>query len=1338
MRLAFLWFGLLLILNTARADIVLPNALQDWADWVMRDQPEHSCPIAGGAEQRLCIWYSSLQVISATEGASFELLVRSFAKGNVKLQLPGDEEYWPKEVQLDGRATGVIEQDARPYVILTEGEHRITGRFNWSKAPQTLTVPEQLALVSLTHEGKAVINPLLQQGRLTLSEGVDQDLAPAQNSLSVRAYRKLEEAVPMRLVTRLVLDVSGRPREIRLGLLAPDNTVLERLNSVLPVRVDNDGYLIAQVKSGSWQIEAESRYVQNVDSTGPIKQMEAFEFWPQQEIWVYQPDVSIRSVSFTDLDSIDTEQTDLPPEWKHLTAWRLGQGETLSWTTQSRGNQAAATNQLNLKREAWLDFSADGWTVRDNIDGRMSTGWRLLMSQPYQLGSVTQQERPLVVVDYEEGRGIELRDTPVGLQAMSRIAADQFNTHLGWNQDFESAQIKLNLPPGWSVFMASGPSSAQPTWIGSWNLWNVFWVLLLSVATTRLLGLGWGLLAAGVLVLNYHEYDSPEWIWMALLVTAALLKVVSHPGWRKGIITVQAISALVFAFIAVPYAIQQVRQAIYPQLEFAVSSGMEDFSLQDFSAMQETAVAPSAPESLATDAAQDQVMSKELSRQRSYAMVPTPAPAKKAVLEQPDQSAQTGPAQPQWNWHSVNLNWSGPVQAGEDIDVWLVSPSLERLLSVVRVLGVFLLAFGLLKAANSSFRGSAGALVLVLAVAITQPNSAEANVPPQEMLDQLKAELSKAPSCLPGCVGNSETSISLQQNMLEIRQKLQSATSLALVLPQFTDAQVQAVRLDGKPAVLLNDNGTMRVWVPEGGHELVIQARLLGASVEVTFDQAPHNVQVNATQWTYEGLVENRLPSNSVRFEYVEKTRDEPLARFPATLIAGFARVERVVSLGQEWSVSTRVYRVAPDAGAISLRVPLLPGERVLTDGVTITEKEAVVSLRPEMAEYGWESKLELAPELALTASDGTSFYERWKFLPSTYWHVEFEGIAAKAEAQSQHWQPEFLPFPGEKIKLSIQALKPADGVSLTFDSAKLNFTPGDRMTRSELITSFRSTKGGEHQILLPEGSEIETLLLDGQPLPSVDQQTHPTFSFSPGKHTLAVHWKNDTAMGFWSTSPVVSFQQYVSNISVNWQVPADRWILFVSGGTLGPAVLFWGVFLLVVVFSVLLGRSGLTPVSTLSWLLLGAGLCTVSLWVGVFIILWFVLLQWRGQKGEALPELPFNLMQLLIVLLTLAMVVGLVFSVPQSLLGSPDMGITGNGSSAYDLRWYQDASPGNLTSYWVISVPLWVYRLSMLAWALWLAFKFVDWLRWGWTQFNQGSVWKRPPDKPKTEKAVK
>jgi hypothetical protein len=53
-----------------------------------------------------------------------------------------------------------------------------------------------------------------------------------------------------------------------------------------------------------------------------------------------------------------------------------------------------------------------------------------------------------------------------------------------------------------------------------------------------------------------------------------------------------------------------------------------------------------------------------------------------------------------------------------------------------------------------------------------------------------------------------------------------------------------------------------------------------------------------------------------------------------------------------------------------------------------------------------------------------------------------------------------------------------------------------------------------------------------------------------------------------------------------------------------------------------------------------------------------------------------------------------------------------------------------------VLSVPIVVYRLAMLAWALWIAQAVVGWLRWGWECMNEGGLW-RPFRKKQSDDGV-
>jgi hypothetical protein len=107
-----------------------------------------------------------------------------------------------------------------------------------------------------------------------------------------------------------------------------------------------------------------------------------------------------------------------------------------------------------------------------------------------------------------------------------------------------------------------------------------------------------------------------------------------------------------------------------------------------------------------------------------------------------------------------------------------------------------------------------------------------------------------------------------------------------------------------------------------------------------------------------------------------------------------------------------------------------------------------------------------------------------------------------------------------------------------------------------------------------------------------------------------------------------------------------------------------------------------------------------------------------------------FQAVQIGLALLTLVALVLLIGAVQQGLLGLPDMQVSGNGSTAWQLNWYQDRAGSVVPQPWVVSVPLTVYRFAMLAWALWLAFALLNWLRWGWQCYASGGLW-REGEKP-------
>ena len=109
--------------------------------------------------------------------------------------------------------------------------------------------------------------------------------------------------------------------------------------------------------------------------------------------------------------------------------------------------------------------------------------------------------------------------------------------------------------------------------------------------------------------------------------------------------------------------------------------------------------------------------------------------------------------------------------------------------------------------------------------------------------------------------------------------------------------------------------------------------------------------------------------------------------------------------------------------------------------------------------------------------------------------------------------------------------------------------------------------------------------------------------------------------------------------------------------------------------------------------------------------------------------------MQIGIVALTILAIGSLIMAISQGLLGHPDMNIVGNGSHSGLLKWYQDQSSKLIPQAWVISIPMFVYRLAMLAWALWISFSLINLLKWGWKNYTEPVIWHKIPRKKKAEK---
>jgi hypothetical protein len=170
---------------------------------------------------------------------------------------------------------------------------------------------------------------------------------------------------------------------------------------------------------------------------------------------------------------------------------------------------------------------------------------------------------------------------------------------------------------------------------------------------------------------------------------------------------------------------------------------------------------------------------------------------------------------------------------------------------------------------------------------------------------------------------------------------------------------------------------------------------------------------------------------------------------------------------------------------------------------------------------------------------------------------------------------------------------------------------------------------------------------------------------------------------------------------------------------------LYWSTLLGLLLVAYGLSRVKLTPLTMTQWFLLAIGLSQVPIAFAAVVVAWLLALGLRGHNGHDLTGWRFNFMQTGLGVLTIAALLVLLEAIRHGLLGVPDMQVSGNGSGAHHLSWYADrvdAVPP-VASVWSLSI--WVYRLLMLAWALWLALAVIKWLQWGWTCCGRGGLWR-------------
>ncbi|MCA9247955.1 MAG: hypothetical protein KDA42_12590 [Planctomycetales bacterium] len=1304
----------------------VPAPLQAWKDWVLRDAPSRDCPSPFNAgDQHICAWPSRLSLAANKQGADWRIELHVFDECWVAL--PGSRANWPSNVTANGEKLAVIERDEAPAARLTPGAYQLAGQFRWSEMPLRIAVPKQFGLLSLEIDGAEVAIPNWDaNGFLWLmrrrGEVEEKDL------LAAKVYRVLEDGIPLWLHTEVDLTVSGRSREEQLGWILPAGWQLATVESPIPVAVDDQGRIKAQVRAGNWKIELQAFRNSDLDEFRFAEQAEPVA---PTELIAFRAKPDFRVAEIEGIDIVDANQTTFPDRWRDLPLYYWSTNKVFRLREKMRGMGLQHPKGLAIERHFWLDEDGQGLTYRDRFEGQLQQIWRLDVTPGADLGAVRMgDDRQLITKNPQSGQqGVEIRNRNLKMDAIGRIDQTHELSAIGWQTDAESLSLTLSLPPGWRAFAMLGADRVEGDWLTAWSLLDLFLLLIFSLAVLRLWGLRAGLVALLAVGLSYHEPGAPRFAWFFLLIPLALLRVVPESGAKKWIAAWKYVAVAILLLVFVPFTATQIQSAIYPQLE---SSGVPYRSRSVFQSINATYEGGRAVADYASGY-ESEIPASEMVDLASEAWQ-----GRKANLSfDPQTKIQTGPAEPQWSWNQVHCHWSGPVSADQTIRPILISRRLRRILTVLRLALLLALLAIILRVRSARMpllRKSAPAAALLALV--LSPPCAQAQLPDPQILQQLREHLLKPDDAFPHAAEIAAVDLSLRDNRITMRAEIHAAVQVAVPLPgRLPGWSPLSVAVEGQEQTLLcrRDDGYLWLTLPPGVHQVSVEGLLPDVTEwEWTFLLPPRRVDIDAPGWNVTGVRRTGEPEAQVFFTR-QIERSEGAATYDQKNFRAIAAVERSLEVGLLWNVRTTVTRLSAPGKAISLVVPLLPGESVLTSNLQIADGAIQANLGASQESFTWESEIAPQAEIVLAAAETKQWVERWRLVTSPVWNVAFTGIEPIFDQGDEQLVPVWHPWPGERVGLEFHRPEAVRGETLTVQSVSHFTELGARQHTGNLQIEVESSLGADFVVQFHADADVTSLTVAGQATPVRRDGEKLLIPVRPGKQTVDVAWTSDESLGLVAGADAVLLPVAGANVTSVIEVPENRWVLWAAGPLRGPAVRFWTILIVAVLVALALARISLSPLRRYEWVLLAIGLTQVHVAAAMVVVGWLFLLAWRGKLDPAsIGIVRFNFLQIALVLLTVVVLGIFLVVVGEGLLGDPEMFIIGNDSSQTYLNWFQPRTGADLPQPVVVSISVWFYRLAMLIWALWLAFALLRWLQTGWTAFSHGCFWRRHPRGPR------
>jgi len=1275
----------------------VPSLLKPWTKWVTWEEERNRAPfIYNDKSKKIKAWNSGLFLdVNQTQG-SFLYSVEVFQPS--WLVLPGDRNAWPIEVTSNGKQIPVLSnKNNLPQIFLEKGTWSLSGKFRWDKIPQTMTLPKSVGILNLTREKEQIKLPSWNaSGKLWLSRTNTE--TTEENYLSAKVYRHLNDGAPVWLDTDIELTVTGKSREEVLGNILPEGWQIATVSAPIPTAIDDKGLVKTQVRAGKWFIS-----IRAFRTTPPssMQYPEGAKPIVEEEFISLQNRPNFRLIEFRDIIAVDAAQTTFPDKWKSYPLHLWTNSKPFKIEEKLRGMGEKKAPGVSISRQFWLDMNGKKLTYKDLVTGSGLQTWRLDAAEGQELGAAkVGGESQLITKNPLNGA--------IGLEV--RVRGELF------------------LPPGWRAFAILGPDETYGDWMSNWSLLDFFFLLIFTVSLWKIVGWKGALIGCLTFVLCYHESGAPRIMWVLLLGVIALLKALPENKLRLSLRIGAYSLSFILAMMIIPFASNQLRQALYPQLEPHSIVGTRDYTI-------------------------DTTYFQTLPETETNAFLGNPRSSKSEKFSEKnfkyDSKAkiQTGPAVPEWSWRSVSFSWSGPVNQDEKVSFILIPRWLQAIIAVLRVITMMALFYGLIRLLRlnkswgrpdkkKSNKKSVSIATSAFLCALFIPQLSEAqDFPSEKMLQTLKARLDNSPKGLSEYAQIPQVTLSLDGRSLSMEVEVHTADSTAVPLPGKLPSwsPIRVTNQYGKSLSLVRQNGFLWVPLEKGTHQLSVTGIIPSSEWTWDFLLKPQYVTINAPGWTVTGMKPNGIPEAQVFFNEQNRSEDEEAA-YDRKDFSPIFEVDRTLELGLIWEATTTVNRLAKSGKAVTVSLPLLPGERIITPGFEAKNGRIEIRLGTNQQSISWQSELKQSPQIELAAEENNKWVEKWSVITSSVWNLSIDGLApiySRGESEIiPTWHPWSNGSSNEKVTLQIARPEAIEGDTLTIRQAIHRMNLGSRQRNSSLDLSLQTSLGRDFILGLHPEASVTSLKINKTEASIRKEGNNIIIPLRPGEQNITLEWKTPDGIKFRSLGDEVTLPVECSNTSTIIQYSnTKRLALWTTGPLRGPAIQMWPLFIIAILVGVSLGRVKHSPLKTYEWILLFIGLTQIPVIMAGLIAFWLFWVSFKQYDFiKKLPNIPYNLYQLATVFGVVPFLGILLFALYKGLLGTPEMRIMGEGSLAGYLEWFLPrGSDLKLPQPEVFTISIWFFRAIMLLWSVWLAFALLKWAKWTWNSLSENGFWHIP-----------